>query len=50
MAVVEWPEITTFDFAKVKSNKTQFFIDCRNQFQANMIKSLNYQYIGIGKS
>lgn len=49
MAVVEWPEITGFDFSKVKNSKEQFFIDCRNQFKSDVIKSWNYQYIGIGK-
>lgn len=49
MAVVEWPEITSFDFSKVKNSKTQFFIDCRNQFRSDVIKNWNYQYIGIGK-
>lgn len=49
MAVVEWPEIIDFDFAKVKNSKTQFFIDCRNQFKPEIVKSWNYQYIGIGK-
>lgn len=49
MAVVEWPEITGFDFSKVKNSKEQFFIDCRNQFKSEIVKSWNYQYIGIGK-
>ncbi len=49
MAVVEWPEITDFDFSKVKNSKKQFFIDCRNQFRSEIVKSWNYQYIGIGK-
>ena len=49
MAVVEWPEITAFDFSQVKNTKKQFFIDCRNQFQTKVIKNWGYQYIGIGK-
>ncbi len=49
MAVVEWPEITGFDFSKVKNSKTQFFIDCRNQFYSDLVKNWHYQYIGIGK-
>jgi len=49
MAVVEWPEITGFDFSKIKNSKTQFFIDCRNQFKPDIVKRFNYQYIGIGK-
>lgn len=49
MAVVEWPEITSFDFSQVKTSKQQFFIDCRNQFSPKIVKGWNYQYIGIGK-
>jgi UDPglucose 6-dehydrogenase len=49
MAVIEWPEIVHFDFSKVKSNKLQFFIDCRNQFAVEQIKNWQYRYIGIGK-
>lgn len=49
MAVVEWPEIIDFDFTSVKSDKTQFFIDARNQFDSNKIKQMGYQYLGIGK-
>lgn len=49
MAVVEWPEILHFDFSKVKTDKLQFFIDCRNQFDAKQIKNWQYHYLGIGK-
>lgn len=49
MTVVEWPEITGFDFSKVKTSKEQFFIDCRNQFQPDLVKNWEYKYIGIGK-
>ena len=49
MAVVEWPEIISFDFSKVKNNKQQTFIDCRNQFNPERVKNWQYQYLGIGK-
>ena len=49
MAVVEWPEIISFDFSKVKNNKKQTFIDCRNQFNPERVKNWQYQYLGIGK-
>ncbi len=49
MTVVEWPEITGFDFSKVKNEKKQFFIDARNQFSAELVKKWGYQYLGIGK-
>lgn len=49
MAVVEWPEITGFDFSKVKNDKKQFFIDARNQFSADLVKKWGFEYLGIGK-
>lgn len=49
MAVVEWPEITGFDFSKVKNEKKQFFIDVRNQFSADLVKKWGFEYLGIGK-
>jgi len=49
MAVIEWPEIINFDFAKVKSDKIQFFIDCRNQFDPTRVKNWQYHYVGIGR-
>jgi len=49
IAVIEWPEIISFDFSKTKLNKKQFFIDGRNQFDPTIIKSWNYIYLGIGR-
>ncbi len=49
MAVVEWPEITGFDFTQVKANKKQFFIDARNQFDRQIIEAAGYTYLAIGK-
>lgn len=49
MAVVEWPEIVQFDYAKVKADKKQFFIDARNQFAKEKIEAMGFSYIGIGK-
>lgn len=49
MAVVEWPEITGFDFSKVKNDKKQFFIDARNQFSTDLVKKWGFEYLGIGK-
>lgn len=46
---IEWPEIVDFDFAKVKNNKTQFFIDTRNQFSPEKIRSYGYHYFGVGR-
>jgi UDPglucose 6-dehydrogenase len=49
MAVVEWPEIIGFDFAAVRNDQAQFFIDARNQFNKNQVEAWGYQYLGIGK-
>ncbi len=50
MAVIEWPEIINFDFASVRNPaKKQWFIDGRNQFDPQTLKSLGYLYIGIGR-
>jgi len=50
MALVEWPEIVSFDYAKVRdNNKEQYFIDARNQFDPKKIKQWGYHYIGIGR-
>ncbi|MBU0579016.1 UDP-glucose/GDP-mannose dehydrogenase family protein [Patescibacteria group bacterium] len=49
IAVIEWPEIISFDFSKTKLNKPQFFIDGRNQFDPATIKNWNYIYLSIGR-
>lgn len=51
MAIVEWPQITSFDFSQLKAkNKDQFFIDGRNQFQPTQIKDWGFKYLGIGRT
>jgi UDPglucose 6-dehydrogenase len=50
MTLVEWPEINHFDYQDVRNEaKQQYFIDCRNQFDAEEITQQGYKYIGIGK-
>lgn len=51
LALIEWPEVTSFDFSSVttESEKQKYFIDARNQFEAEEIKKAGYSYIGIGK-
>lgn len=49
LSVVEWPEIVSFDFSTVKSDKPQYFIDGRNQFDPKMVQSWEYTYLGIGR-
>lgn len=48
-AVIEWNEITSFDFSKVFKKSSQYFIDARNQFSSESIKKIGFNYIGIGK-
>jgi len=49
-SLIEWPEIKQFDFSKIRnSNKAQYFIDARNQFNKKEIESQGFKYIGIGK-
>ena len=49
IAVIEWPEIISFDFSKTKLKKPQFFIDGRNQFDPATVKSWGYTYLSIGR-
>lgn len=49
MALVEWKQIVSFDFATSKSDKEQWFIDARNQFNKTELESAGYHYIGVGK-
>lgn len=48
MCLVEWPEIITYEFPKIKDGKKVHFIDARNQFEAKEMTSLGYIYQGIG--
>lgn len=50
MALIEWPEITTFDFSQVRdASITQWFIDARNQFSPKIVSDWGYRYLGIGR-
>jgi UDPglucose 6-dehydrogenase len=49
MAVVEWPEIITFDYSQTKADREQWFIDCRNQFDPDRVKNWGYDFISIGR-
>ncbi len=50
MALVEWPQITEYDFSQVKQVRDQFFFDARNQFNPQKMTQSGYHYIGIGRS
>jgi len=49
ISLVEWPQITGFDFTRTKLNKKQWFIDARNQFQPAVLKQAKYHYQGLGR-
>lgn len=50
IAMVEWPQITGFDFATVKTKaREQWFFDARNQFEPATIKQAGYHYLGLGR-
>lgn len=50
IALIEWPEIISFDFSTVRdSSKKQYFIDARNQFDPKKIIAQGYEYFGIGR-
>ena len=47
--VTEWKEFRSPDFELIKSKmKNHLFIDGRNQFKAEFVKSKGFKYIQIG--
>jgi UDPglucose 6-dehydrogenase len=50
-SLIEWPQITNFNFSKIKAaKKKQWFIDARNQFSPTVLKEAGYHYTGLGRS
>ncbi|MCB9812920.1 MAG: UDP-glucose/GDP-mannose dehydrogenase family protein [Pseudomonadales bacterium] len=50
IALIEWPEILNFDYSKVrKEQKSQWFIDARNQFSPQLISNWGFKYLGVGR-
>lgn len=49
VALIEWPEIINFDFTASRSDKTQWFIDARNQFNPHQLEAAGYTYMGVGR-
>jgi len=49
IALIEWPEIVSFDYSQTKTAQPQFFIDARNQFLPNLVEKWGYTYLGIGR-
>ncbi|MBD3250818.1 MAG: nucleotide sugar dehydrogenase [Candidatus Pacebacteria bacterium] len=50
LVLIEWPEITEFDYSRVKLDKEQWLIDTRNQLDPNRAKEAGYQYSAIGRN
>lgn len=50
IALIEWPEIISFDYSTIKQDKQQWFVDARNQFNPAQTKAWGYSYIGIGQN
>lgn len=46
LAVIEWPEIVNHEFL---NGQGRFFVDARNQFNPEKIKSNGWYYVGIGR-
>ncbi|MEX0895362.1 MAG: UDP-glucose/GDP-mannose dehydrogenase family protein [Patescibacteria group bacterium] len=49
MSVIEWPEITDFEYKNTDQSKKVWFIDWRNQSSQKKITDTGFSYIGIGK-
>lgn len=50
IALVEWPQIVSFDFSQVRdSSKSQWLIDARNQLPGADIQKAGFTYLAIGK-
>lgn len=56
IALIEWPEITQFNFAQHsvttsddQSSSKKWFIDARNQFSPKQVREWGYNYIGVGR-
>lgn len=47
--ITEWPEISSFDYSIVRTQKKQFIIDTRNQLQPELVAKWGFQYLGIGR-
>lgn len=50
IALIEWPEILAYDFSQVhQGDRTQWFIDARNQFSPAVIEAGGLNYLGVGR-
>lgn len=50
VALIEWPEIVGFNYALARvDTKKQWLIDARNQLEPQVIKSLGFEYLGVGR-
>ncbi len=49
IALIEWKEIISFDFAGTAPQKPTWFIDARNQFDPAELRNAGYTYLGVGR-
>jgi UDPglucose 6-dehydrogenase len=49
LILVEWSQITKFDFFKTKTKKKQWLIDVRNQLSPEVVRQWGYEYKGVGR-
>jgi len=50
MCLIEWPEITDFDFSSLnRPAEEQWFIDARNQFSPEQVTEWGFNYVGVGR-
>jgi UDPglucose 6-dehydrogenase len=50
IALIEWPTIISFDYSQTRtSDKQQWFVDARNQFEPSRLVAWGYTYLGTGR-
>ena len=49
-ALIEWPQIISFDFSQVRAAKTQWIFDTRNQLNQSTLTNLGYKYAAVGQA
>lgn len=50
IALIEWPEIVSHDFSGARQlDRSQWFIDARNQFAPDQVTGWGFTYLGVGR-
>jgi UDPglucose 6-dehydrogenase len=47
IALIEWPEITQFDFSQLRTDQDQWFIDARNQFESSQVEAWGFSTLEL---